>query len=172
MLNIEDGETQWIDTVDALVEEGRRAAVGDLRAVSRTLTAQALTLDAIFTRLVERAAINMGDYPQAFERYMRLALKAQANSRATFEALARIHQPREQTVKHVTVNEGGQAVVAENFHHHAGGGNAKTTEQPYEPCAALPGANPLGNAVPVPSGERAEAMPPARRSRRKRSAQR
>ncbi|OYU35259.1 MAG: hypothetical protein CFE35_09710 [Novosphingobium sp. PASSN1] len=43
-------------------------------------------------------------------RYMRLALKAQAACRSTLEALARLHQPREQTVKHVHVSEGGQAV--------------------------------------------------------------
>ncbi len=52
---------------------------------------------------------------------MRLALKVKANSRATLETLAKLHQPREQTVRHVHVNEGGQAVVADNFHNYAGG---------------------------------------------------
>lgn len=60
--------------------------------------------------------MNLGEYPQAMERYTRLALKAQGNCRATLEALAKLHQPREQTVKHVHVNEGGQAVVADHFH--------------------------------------------------------
>jgi hypothetical protein len=33
------------------------------------------------------------------------------------EALAKLHQPREQTVKHVHVNEGGQTVVTDHFRH-------------------------------------------------------
>jgi hypothetical protein len=61
-------------------------------------------------------AWSMGTYSQATERYARLALKAQANCRATLEALARLQQPREQTVKHVHINQGGQAVVADHFH--------------------------------------------------------
>jgi hypothetical protein len=48
-----------------------------------------------------RSANNMGDYLEASERCMRLALKAQSNCRATSEALAELHQPREQIVKHV-----------------------------------------------------------------------
>jgi hypothetical protein len=100
---------------------------------------------------------------------MRLALKAQANSRATIEALAKLHQPREQTVRHVHVNEGGQAVIADQFHHHAGGqGNGQSTEQPHaarSPCAgtALPSPDPLGEAMPVSSGEGRKAMQNARR---------
>lgn len=38
--------------------------------------------------------------------------------RATLEALAKLHQPREQTVKHVHVNEGGRAIVADQIHQH------------------------------------------------------
>lgn len=59
-------------------------------------------------------------YPEAFERYMRLALKSQSACRATLDALVKIHQPREQTVRHVHVNDGGQAIVADQFHHRTG----------------------------------------------------
>ncbi|MFO0705268.1 MAG: hypothetical protein U0412_00285, partial [Nitrospira sp.] len=97
-----------------------KAEAGDLALASRLLVSQALTLDAMFTELSRRAAINMAEYIDAAERYGRLALKAQANSRATLEALAKLHQPREQTVRHVHVNDGGQAVIADQFHHHAG----------------------------------------------------
>ncbi len=95
-----------------------RARKGDKSFASNILAAQALTLDTMFTELVRRSAVNMGEYMDAADRYMRLALKAQANCRATLEALAKLHQPREQTVKHVHVNEGGQAVVADQFHQH------------------------------------------------------
>lgn len=50
----------------------------------------------------------MGDYLDAMDRYARLALKVQANSRATLEALAKRHQPREQIAKHVHMNKVGR----------------------------------------------------------------
>ena len=85
---------------------------------TRILASQAISLDAMFTELARRSSVNMAEYPQAMERYMRLALKAQSASRSTLEALARLHQPREHTVRHV--NDGARAVIADRFHHHAG----------------------------------------------------
>ena len=162
-LGIEDGETEWKDTLDAYMEEGGAATAGKLNTVSRTLMAQALTLDSIFTNMANRAAINASQYPEACERYLRMALKAQANSRATMEALARMHQPREQTVKHVTVHEGGQAVVADHIHQHEGVADGKSRDQCHAFQTALPCPDPLGSGVPLTSGEGAEAVPHARR---------
>src|SRR3546814_1735162 len=71
---------------------------GDLSLASRIFTSQAISLDALFTDMARRSGNNMGHYPDAADRYMRLALKAQAACRSTLEALARLHQPREQTV--------------------------------------------------------------------------
>lgn len=146
-----------------------KARGGDLSFASDILAAQAITLDYLFTELTLRAGRNIGEYPDAVDRYLRLALKAQANSRATLEALAKLHQPREQTVRHVHVNEGGQAVIADEFHHHAGGQqNAGPAEQPHEPHrssgsrAALPRPDPFGNGVPVPGNERTEPVQAAR----------
>ncbi|MCA3635759.1 MAG: hypothetical protein INF18_08550 [Methylobacterium sp.] len=104
-----------------LESEMERTAKGDLTLASRMLTAQAVSLDTLFTEMARRSGANMGQYPAAAESYMRLALKAQTACRGTLEALARLHQPREQTVRHVHVNEGGQAVIADQFHHHTGG---------------------------------------------------
>lgn len=65
-----------------------------------------------------------------------MAMKAQSNARTTIEALTKLHQPREQTVRHVHVNQGGQAVVADQFHHHAGGQqNDRATELKTESAA-------------------------------------
>ena len=98
-----------------LTEEIQRAVNGDLTIASRIYTSQAISLDALFTEMARRSGNNMGQFPDAADRYMRLALKAQSACRATLEALARLHQPREQTVRHVHVdNRGGQAVIAEN----------------------------------------------------------
>lgn len=146
-----------------------KAQAGDLAIASRLLAAQAITLDSMFTELARRAAHNMGEYINAAESYARLALKAQSNCRATLDALAKLHQPREQTVKHVHVNTGAQAVVADQFHHHTGGReNAKSDKQsdatsPAGAGAALPCPNPLGNGVPIPIRERPEALQDARR---------
>lgn len=156
-------------------EEIERAMTGDLGLATRVYTAQVISLDALFTEMARRSGANMGEYPDAADRYMRLALKAQSACRATLEALARLHQPREQTVKHVHVNEGGQAVVADHVHHHAGGaGNGKSIKQSGATGtagerAALPCADPLGNGVPVSGGEREAAMQDARRDESRRT---
>jgi hypothetical protein len=120
--------------------------------------------------MARRMALNMGEYLGATETYARIAMKAQAQSRATLEALAKLHQPREQTVRHVHVNEGGQAVVADQFHHHTGGQkNGQSSEQPHATgtgqsgeCAALPRPDPLGSGVPIPGGKGKQAVQDAR----------
>lgn len=127
----DDPDLSITDTVAFLNDELAKVARGDMALPSRMLAAQAVSLDTIFTELAQRSQRNMGQYLDAAERYMRLALKAQAASRATLEALARLHQPREQTVRHVHVERGGQAVVADQFHHHAGGSDEKTVEQSH-----------------------------------------
>ena len=99
-------------------------------------------------------------------------LVAQALS-ATLAELAKLHQPREQTVRHVHVNEGGQAVIADHFHHHTGGKeNGTSTEQHHAqgPCGpALPCPDPQGTGVPIPGDQGCEAVPNARRQRQRRT---
>ena len=157
------------ESTAVLAEEIQRALKGDLSLASRIYTSQAISLDALFTEMARRSGNNMGKYPDAADRYMRLALKAQASCRSTLEALARLHQPREQTVKHVHVSEGGQAVVADHFHQHRGDReNEKSVKQsdatgPAGTIAALPSPDPLGNGMPVPGGAREAAMQDARR---------
>lgn len=154
------------DYADAITEQVNLAAKGDLRFASRMLAAQALTLDSIFAEMTRRMALHMGDYLGATETYARIALKAQAGSRAALAELAKLHQPREQTVRHVHVNEGGQAVIADQFHHHTGEQeNGQTGRQPHAQCAqgpALSGPDPLRQAVPIPGSEREATVPNAR----------
>lgn len=158
-----------MDYVHHVLKVGDKAEAGDLAIASRLLASQAITLDSMFTELSRRTALNMGEYIDAAERYGRLALKAQSNCRATLEALAKLHQPREQTVRHVHVNEGGQAVIANEFHHHSEGQrNAETANQSHAASAA--GASPSlfspdaqGSGVPITSRNREAAMQDARR---------
>jgi hypothetical protein len=158
------------DYAEAIRARGDSATKGQLAFVSNSLAAQAVTLDTIFTEMARRMALNMGDYLGATETYARIALRAQAQSRATLETLAKLHQPREQTVRHVHVNEGGQAVIADQFHHHEGGSgeNGKSVKQsdatgPSCGSAALPCPDALGNGMPVPSRQRQAQMQDARR---------
>lgn len=158
-----------MDYIDHVLKLGDNAEAGDLALASRLLASQAITLDAMFTEFARRAAINMGEYLDASEKFGRLAFKAQSNCRTTLEALAKLHQPREQTVRHVHVNEGGQAVVADHFHHHAGGlQNGKSDEQSHATGAvsqsqSLPCPDSDGNSVSVTGGEGQAAMQDARR---------
>lgn len=164
------GEPSFDDFGKVIKDRAQSSVNGNMTLASELLTAQALSLDAMFTELTRRATMNLGDYPLAAERYARLAFKAQSNCRASLEALAKLHQPREQTVKHVHVNDGGQAVVADHFHQDTGGKEiGKSNEQSHATGAAgaspaLPGADPLGNGLPVPGRERTVAVPNARRN--------
>jgi hypothetical protein len=165
------GIVEYANEFDGYFEKVR---TGDLSLLGDLYVAQALTLDGIFTEMARRAAVNMGQSLVPTEIYMRLALKAQAQSRATLDALAKLHQPREQTVRHVHVNEGGQAIVAEEFHAHTGGpGNGKAVKQSHEPsgaapgCAALLGKDEAGDGMPVPDHQRPEEMSPSRRQSRR-----
>ena len=165
------------DYVRAMRAQEKQAVAGSLTTTSRMLVAQAATLDAMFTETLRRSTANMGEHLGAMEIYARIALKAQAQSRATLEALAKLHQPREQTVRHVHVNEGGQAVIANQFHHHEGGQrNAETVEQPHAtgPGTAGTSTEMLGhdaqrNGVPIPSSEGEPSLQNARRQGKRRA---
>lgn len=76
-----------------LSTQAKLAIDGNLGRAEATLAVQAHTLDAIFNELARRAALNMGEYLNACELYMRLALKAQSQCRATLETLAAIKNP-------------------------------------------------------------------------------
>lgn len=166
------GEPRFDDFSLAIKAIVAATAGGDKTLATELLTSQALSLDIMFTEFSRRASMNMGDYPLATERYARLAFKAQANCRASLEALAKLHQPREQTVRHVHVNEGGQAIVADEFHNHTGGGeNDKSNDQSHSTAAigaagtgtALLGTDALGSGMPIASRSRETAVQDARR---------
>lgn len=159
-----------MDYITHLENLTAKAEKGDLALASRILAAQAVTLDSMFSELARRLALNMGEYIGAAERYGRLALKAQSNCRATLDALAKLHQPREQTVRHIHVNEGGQALIADQFHNHAGGSeNAKTCKQSHAtgtagPSAKVLGQESFGNGVPISCSDRESTLQDARRN--------
>jgi hypothetical protein len=83
---------------------------GDLTRAEATLIAQAHSLDAIFVNLARRAALNAGQYMGACETYLRLALKAQSQCRATLETLAAIKNPPVIYARQANVTTGPQQV--------------------------------------------------------------
>src|SRR5512137_700194 len=87
------GEPSVTESLAALNARIREVQAGSMASAEATLVAQADTLDAIFNELARRAAMNMGEYLGATETYLRLALKAQSQCRATLETLAAIKNP-------------------------------------------------------------------------------
>lgn len=106
----EHGELSLNDMVTSLRETGNAVNGGDLKAAEQMLSAQAVSLNSIFAELARRAAVNMGEYMDATERYMRLALKAQGQCRATLETLAAIKNPPVVFAKQANISNGPQQV--------------------------------------------------------------
>ncbi len=86
-------ELDLFGLVGALSAQTKAATEGDLSRAEAMLVAQAHTLDAIFNNLAQQAALNIGEYMEACEKYLKLALRAQSQCRATWEALAAIKNP-------------------------------------------------------------------------------
>jgi len=143
---------------------------GNVDVLTDTLVGQMAALDTLFSAMMQRAAKNIGTYPQAVDRYMNIALKAQANCRVTAETIAKIKRGGKQTVQVTHVYDGGQAVVADIVN--TGGrlgaqaeGIKQSDEQaPHDVIAALSGPDPARDGVPLPGAKRKAAVPTSRRA--------
>jgi hypothetical protein len=128
----------------------------DRAAARKMLAAQAVTLDSVFCELTRRAGANLGTYPEAVDRYLRLAMKAQANARATLEAIHRLSEPPPAQPRYVRLGDGSQAVIAGSFHHHAALPNLEDQSHATAHLgqhAAMPGENAERLALPSAGGE-------------------
>ena len=100
--------------IDAQVFSGllrQRIAKGDSKLTSEeTLLSQAAALDVLFASLAQRAALNVGSYPEAVDTYLRLALRAQNQCRMTLETLATIKNPPVVFAKQANIAHGPQQV--------------------------------------------------------------
>jgi hypothetical protein len=84
---------------------------GDLSGPEAILVAQAVALDVIFNEMTRRAALNMGEHLQATDTYMRLAMRAQGQCRATLQTLGELKNPRQVAfVKQANIANGHQQV--------------------------------------------------------------
>jgi len=107
----EFGSIPLCDLVSSMRRGGRAVNAGDLSSLERMLTGQAVALNAMFGELARRSALNMGEHMGAMETYLKLALKAQSQSRATVETLAAIKSPPVLFAKQANINNGGNQQV-------------------------------------------------------------
>lgn len=130
------GETDLNSLIIELGKQNEKARGGDLARAENILMTQAHTLDAIFNELARRAASNMSEYLNAMDRYMRLALKAQSQCRATLETLATIKNPPVIYAKQANIANGPQQVNNGTSPAHVGGETSiepnKLLEQQHE----------------------------------------
>lgn len=107
------------DLVAAMKKAGDEAVAGDLGRVERMLAHQLLTLDVMFHNLAQRS--HRQENFKGIETLMRLALKSQAQARATAETLGMLKNPtpyiRQANIAHGNqqVNNGHQPTGAGNF---------------------------------------------------------
>ena len=95
--------------VDELRETFKKAKTGDLHTMEAMLIGQATALQTIFTSLACRAANQ--EHLKQYETFLSLALKAQAQSRATITALVDLKYPKQATfVKQANIANGPQQV--------------------------------------------------------------
>lgn len=104
------GEINITEAVCVMRERVGKVNAGDTSELEATLTAQSVSLDALFNELARRAALNMGEYLGAMETYLRLALKAQAQCARTIEVLAAIKNPPVIFAKQANIANGPQQV--------------------------------------------------------------
>ena len=97
--------TVCLAKLNAAVERVQRV---DLRETEALLTAQAVTLNTMFTHLANLAAST--EHLDKLDPYLRLALKAQGQCRATLETLATIKNPPVVFARQANIAQGPQQV--------------------------------------------------------------
>ena len=104
------GEAVDVPTlIDQLREQAKVVNGGDLTQVEAMLVGQATALQTLFARLTERAF--SAEYMPNFETFLKLALRAQSQSRSTLEALAAIKSPPVLIAKQANLTSGPQQVI-------------------------------------------------------------
>ena len=104
------GERGLTELAEELSEQCQAVIGGKMDQAEAMLIAQATTLDAIFGDLARLAYCNWFTHLDAAERLMRVALRAQSQSRATLETLAEIKNPPVVIAKQANIAHGHQQV--------------------------------------------------------------
>ena len=102
------GEIDLTEAVAVMNEKSDKIIAGDLSELESTLSAQVVSLNAIFTTLASRATTC--EYLNQVEANLRLALKAQAQCARTVEVLAAMKNPPIIFAKQTNIAHGHQQV--------------------------------------------------------------
>ena len=107
--NIMGKDTDINALIEGLQDTCKDVHAGDLKSVETMLVTQAKALQTIFTSLARKAHVQT--HQKHYEAFLGLALKAQAQSRATITALVDLKFPRQATyVKQANIAHGAQQV--------------------------------------------------------------
>jgi hypothetical protein len=135
--------------IEQLRETFAEVRNGDLQTPEAMLISQAIALQSIFTSLARRAQVQ--EYQKNLESFLGLALKAQAQSRATLSALVELKYPRQATfVKQANIANGPQQV-------NNGAANGANSEQYAHAEKSAPQQNKLLEAEHGHTGYRMDA---------------
>jgi len=125
------GEVDLAELVAGLQTKAESIQDGNMKPVEAMLYGQAMALQTIFTNLARRSAMNAGEYMDATDKYMRLALKAQAQCRATLETLSVVKNPMPY-IKQANIANGPQQVnngkSTQYAQAHTSAGNSQTLQ--------------------------------------------
>ena len=168
---------RYLGAVGADNESRYNAALSFIESMKPQDQAEALLLVQMYVThdaaIRALSQIGSAEWVPTIQTMGNLAAKLLRISQGQMETLSRMRRGGEQVVKHIHVdNRGGQAVIAENVNQ--GGGEAKNEDQCHGAGhsgsgPALLGHHAQGNGVPIPSRERAEAVPYARRDEPRRA---
>jgi len=107
--NVMGSDVDFEVLVKGIMDTCTQVNGGNLQTMEAMLVSQATALQTIFTDLARKAQAQT--YQKQFEVYLGLALKAQAQSRATISALVDLKYPRQATfVKQANIAHGPQQV--------------------------------------------------------------
>ena len=136
--NIMGGDVDLDGLVTNMQVNFKAVSDGDMSTMEAMLVGQATALQTMFTSLAMRAASQ--EYLNQYQTYMALALKAQAQSRATISALVDLKYPRQATfVKQANISNGHQqvnngAVSGQSEQPHARVGDSQTEPNKLLEC--------------------------------------
>jgi hypothetical protein len=103
------GEADMVALIEGLGDKVHLIQDGNMQPVEAMLYGQAQALQAIFTNMARRSGLNAGEYIKASETYMKMALKAQSQCRATLETLAIVKNPQP-FIRQANIAQGPQQV--------------------------------------------------------------
>lgn len=105
------GDVDINGAMASLKETSSNASAGEMADVEATLVSQAAALNVMFAELARKAHANIeAGYLGAGETYLKLALRAQNQSRMTLETLANVKNPPVVFAKQANITSGPQQV--------------------------------------------------------------